>query len=207
MNYKIIFLFLTFILLINFSNALVPCLNDDYGLIYETSKISELCKELEDSTGIQSAIVITNFSEDIDSYALKLFDENNIGEKNKDNGFLILINPEDNNWIILVGYGLEVVLNDAKLANIGRTYLEPQIDEGNYNDAVIDTYAIIGMTLLESQEFKKEKKFWKDNWPIILGIIILILIIILTKGKIFFIPIFNNRGFGGGRTGGARGKK
>jgi uncharacterized protein len=207
MNYRIIFLFLTFILLVTFSNALVPCLNDEYGLIYKTEKISELCKELEQETGVQTAIVIANFSEDIDSYALRLFDDNKIGEKGKDNGLLIVINPEDNNWIILVGYGLEGVLNDAKLGDIGRTYLEPSIDEGNYDDAVIDTFAVLGMIIIESGEFKKEKNFWKDNWPIILGVLILIFILILTKGKFIFMPNFGNGVFGGGRTGGGRGKR
>lgn len=205
MKFRIFFSILIFLSIIISVNALVPCLNDEQGLVYETTKISQLCKELEQETGVQTAIILTNFSEDIDSYAIKLFDENKIGEKNKDTGMLIVVNTQNNDWIILVGYGLEGLLNDAKLADIGRTYLEPQIDEENYNDGIIDTFAILGMTIIDSGEFKKEKNFWKDNWHILLAILILIILLIITKGKIFFLPSIN-KGFGGGRTGGGRGK-
>ncbi|GIU69331.1 MAG: hypothetical protein KatS3mg002_0567 [Candidatus Woesearchaeota archaeon] len=206
MKFEIFFSIIVFILVMHSVNALVPCLNDEYGLVYETVKISELCSELERETGVQTAIVLTNFSEDIDSYAIRLFDENKIGEKNKDNGILIVVNIQNNEWIILVGYGLEGVLNDAKLAEIGRTYLEPQIDEENYNDGIIDTFAILAYTIYDSGEFKKEKNFWKDNRHIILAIVILIFLLIITKGKTFFLPSIN-KGFGGGRTGGGRGKR
>lgn len=213
-KFKIFFSISIFIIIFLFTIALsyanrysiVPCLNDEYGLVYETAKISELCVELEKETGVQSAIVIANFSEDIDSYALRLFDENKIGEKNSDTGLLIVINPENDDWIILVGYGLEGVLNDAKLASIGRAYLEPQINEGNYNDAIIDTFAILAVTIYDSKEFEKEKNFWRDNWKIILGVLILILILIITKGKILLMPNIRG-GFGGGRTGGGRARR
>lgn len=205
-------LIILFFLLAVYVHAEVPtlntCLNDFSGVINieEQSVIKNQCDMLYSETGVEVAVLLTNFSEEIDSYAIDVFEKNQIGEKNKDTGMLILVNTQDNDWIILVGYGLEGVLNDAKLANVGRAYLEPAIDEGNYGEGVYQTLGILGALIYESGEFKKEKNFWKDNWHILLAILILIILLIITKGRIFFLPNII-KGFGGGRTGGGRGKR
>lgn len=188
--------------------TLRPCLNDisEVTGFEEQSLIKSQCDMLYSETGVEVAILLANFSEEIDTYAIDVFEKNQIGEQGKDTGMLILVNTQDNNWIILVGYGLEGVLNDAKLANIGRSYLEPAIDGGNYGEGVYQTLGILGALIYDSREFKKEKNFWKENQHILLAVFILILLLIITKGKIFFLPSIS-KGFGGGKTGGGRGKR
>lgn len=187
---------------------LKPYVNDYYGVLDTEyiSKINGVCEELEQSTGAEMVVLVNNFSENIDEYSINIFDENKIGKKGIDNGILIVVNPETNDWIILVGYGLEGVLNDAKLADIGRTYLEPYIDSGDYGEGIYYTTGILGTTIYDSGEFQKKNNFFKDKWPILAAIIILLLVFIITRGKIFFLPGIE-KDFGGGRTGGGRGKR
>jgi uncharacterized protein len=206
-----------FVLLLSFSHAysttpqLKGHVNDMSGTLSpsEAQWITDLCLRIDENSGVEIAILIVNISQDTDisEYATDVFTYNGIGKEGKDNGVLIVIDPRDNNWIIQVGYGLEGDLNDAKLGYIGRTILEPNIDDGMYAEGIYET--IIALDSQISGQDDVERTWLEKNWKILIAILVLIIILILTKGRILIWigTWFVGKRWGGGRTGGGMGKR
>jgi uncharacterized protein len=67
-----------------------------------------------------------------------------IGKKGKDNGVLVLVAVEEQQWRIEVGYGLEGDLTDIESNRIAQQYLVPQLKQGNYGEALYDTVVALG---------------------------------------------------------------
>src|SRR5690606_2310412 len=68
---------------------------------------------------------------DIESYAHALFRTWALGQKDKDNGVLFLIAPDEREMRIEVGYGLEGTLTDALASQIIRNIVTPHFREGD----------------------------------------------------------------------------
>jgi len=79
---------------------------------------------------------------DVEGYAFGLA-EGVLGDKEKDNGLLLLIAVEDRKWRFEVGRGLEPVLPDIIVGRIGREYLTPHFREGNYGKGVLEGVKIV----------------------------------------------------------------
>jgi uncharacterized protein len=191
--------------------SLKPYVNDFTNTLSSSdiAHINELCDIVDQETSAEIAVLVVNLSTDTDinEYATTVFEKNAIGKKGKDNGVLLIVNPTNNDWVVQVGYGLEGVLNDAKLAYIGRTYLEPSIDTGEYATGIYDTVAIIGETISENTE-PVHRSWFDEHKYFIYAIIILIVILIITRGRAFlWFGDMIGKGFGGGKTGGGMGKR
>jgi uncharacterized protein len=74
--------------------------------------------------------------ETIDTYAVKLFEEWQIGQKAKDNGLLLLAAMNDRKVRIEVGYGLEGDITDALSSQIIRNTITPAFKNGNYAQGI-----------------------------------------------------------------------
>lgn len=110
---------------------------NDFAKIYSTKEeglLEEKLVEYNNKTSTQIAIVtITSLGGyPIDDYTTKLANRWGIGQKEKNNGLLILIAAQDHKVFIASGYGMEGVLNDGKLGTIIRTQMVPQFKDGNY---------------------------------------------------------------------------
>jgi uncharacterized protein len=68
----------------------------------------------------------------IENYANQLFREWSIGQKDKNNGVLLLVSKEDHKLRIEVGYGYEGVLTDARSSEIIRNTITPYFKQGAY---------------------------------------------------------------------------
>ncbi len=68
----------------------------------------------------------------IEDYANRLFRHWQIGQKDKDNGVLLLVAPSERKVRIEVGYGLEGVLPDAVASTIVQTAILPAFRSGDY---------------------------------------------------------------------------
>jgi uncharacterized protein len=77
-------------------------------------------------------IISTLQDEAIEDYAVKVARTWGIGEKDKDNGALVLVVKNDRLIRIEVGYGLEGELTDAASSRIIRNIITPQFREGRY---------------------------------------------------------------------------
>jgi uncharacterized protein len=69
---------------------------------------------------------------DIADYGNRLFRHWQLGQKDKDNGALLLVAPNEKQVRIEVGYGLEGVLTDAVASTIIRTAIVPAFRNGDF---------------------------------------------------------------------------
>lgn len=72
----------------------------------------------------------------LEEYATETFREFGIGDKNKNNGLLLLLALEERQFRVEVGYGLEGVLPDAKTGRIQDEYIIPYLKNDNWNEGI-----------------------------------------------------------------------
>lgn len=142
-----IFIFTTcYFLLATFSFAAsfpkpVGYVNDFAGL-YSTDFKNNLENDLatfEKETGAEIAVATIKSLEgsDIESYAVKLFEDWKIGKKGTDNGLLLLISKDDRKIRIEVGYGLEPYITDGRAGEIIRNQMSPEFKKENYEGGTL----------------------------------------------------------------------
>ncbi len=121
--------------------------NDFVGVLTydEVATLDEICYQLDQVTSDEVAIVIVNSTLPlgIDIFAVELFQTSGIGKEDLDNGVLLLVSTEEEMWRIEVGYGLEGILNDAKVGSIGRESLEPYLAVQDYYPGIFYTVAAL----------------------------------------------------------------
>ena len=129
---------------LNAEDTFVPRLHEHVNDFTNTLEFTEwrtlesLLKRFEDSTSTQIAVVIISSlrGEDITDLALKIAEENKIGQKEKNNGLLILIAKEDKKIRFEVGYGLEGSLPDALCDQIIRNEIRPRFRDGDFSGGI-----------------------------------------------------------------------
>lgn len=195
-----------------------PRLVNDFANILSEGEESALEQKLqgyEDTTTTQMVVVtVPSLSDyEIEDYANRLFNKWEIGTKDKDNGLLILIAPNDRRLRIEVGYGLEGRIPDLFAHDVQETVLIPAIKEGNYYKGLNESINVFIAQAAGEYEGtpKKSKKGPGTLFWIIL--IIIILISIFGGGRGRRGSTFSSRGmgsgwggsFGGGSWGGSSG--
>jgi uncharacterized protein len=159
------FLLLAFILIhiSAFSQKAVPELwglhVHDEAHVLQQQTVDHLEAQLnlyEDSTSNQIAILIVSGLEGevIEDYALKVAEKWKLGNKEKDNGALLLISVDDRKMRIETGYGLEGVLTDAVSNRIIRNEIAPAFRKGNYDEGA--TAGINGIIRAIGGEYKAD---------------------------------------------------
>lgn len=151
---RILFLIFSFVLSFSlFAQKAVPELWNlrvhDEAHVLKQETIDQLEKQLahyEDSTSNQIAILIINSLEDesLEDYSLRVAEKWKLGQKDKDNGVLLLIAVDDHKMRIEVGEGLEGVLTDALSNRIIRNEMAPAFRRADFDEGV--TNAIGGIT-------------------------------------------------------------
>ena len=217
------------VILINFSAAaqeyhvLEDYVWDQADVLYgfEEEDLFQLCGYLYEMTGCQMAVVIVNSTapDDIFTYTYETFELNELGQEDKDNGLLMVLATDTQEWRVEVGYGLEGILPDARVGNITETYLLPEIEiYDDYGTGIYNTMDAFATVILEEYEDAEPPKspypisFIPLTWgQLIIVIIIMVALTVLTKGRIiWFIPwLFSGGkiGGGGGSGGGGAGGK
>ena len=126
-------------------------LNDFTGTISpaDASAINELCAQIEANKSAQIVVLIVNTTSpyEIADYSVQTAEQNGIGKAKVDNGILMVIATGDRAWRVDVGYGLEGDLPDGKVGDIGRNYLVPALQSGNYSQGILDTISQMGMAI------------------------------------------------------------
>ncbi len=129
---------------------------DDAGMIdqvYE-AKITELAKNIEGATTVEIAVVTVESleGESKEMYAVKLFEQADIGKKDKDNGLLILVAKQERKYRFEVGYGLEGVITDSMKVNIGDRIITPNFRNGEYGKGIYESMLVIEGLLKGDEE-------------------------------------------------------
>lgn len=77
---------------------------------------------------------------------LEVYDgkQTGIGKSGKDNGVLLLVALDEQQWRIEVGYGLEGDITDIETNLIAQQYLVPAFQQDNYGEGLYDTVAALG---------------------------------------------------------------
>lgn len=146
----------------------------DEAKVLSPGTVSELenkLKVLEDSTTNQMAIlIIPSLDGDVlEEYSLRVADAWKIGQKDRDNGILLLIAIEDRKMRIEVGYGLEGVLPDAVCAQIIRNEMAPNFRRGDYDAGVRAAVDAISQAIAgeyTSEDFAQSENLeltWKEQ--------------------------------------------
>jgi uncharacterized protein len=178
--------------------------------------------ELEQKSGIQLVVATVNSLEgqEIEPYANELFRFWKLGEKNKNNGVLLLVAPKERRVRIEVGYGLEGTLTDALSAVIIANAITPRFKTGDYGGGVtrgIDD--IITVLTTDESEWSKRPSLRLDrpqqahptNWIGFIALAAFLVLLVVSPGfrTLVFAMLLTGRGggggFGGGFGGGGRG--
>jgi uncharacterized protein len=113
--------------------------NDFAGVISPDAdgRLTSLCGEVQQKAQAQIAVVtVHNLDGDsVDDFTNRLGDQWGVGRKSN-RGVLILLAVDDHKYRIEVGYGLEGILNDAKVGDFGRQIV-PALRRSDYSGAVL----------------------------------------------------------------------
>ena len=116
--------------------------NDNAQIMSEsTSKtLTETLKAYEARTTNQIVILTIPSlkGESIEDFANKVFNEWKLGQKDKDNGILMVVVPQERRMRIEVGYGLESMMPDLSASRIIREIMTPRFRTGDYDGGITD---------------------------------------------------------------------
>jgi len=108
--------------------------------------ISDSLKAHEERTTNQVVVLTlrTLGGENIEDYANRVFNEWKLGQKDRDNGVLIVVVPDDRRMRIEVGHGLEGVLPDLMASRIIQNIMTPRFRNGDYDGGITEgTLAVL----------------------------------------------------------------
>ncbi|MFT4111800.1 TPM domain-containing protein [Silvibacterium sp.] len=182
-----------------------------------TRKLDLLCGQVDHEADAQIAVVTINTTdgEPIQQYAVDLYQAWGIGGKKTDRGVLFIVATKDRRRFISTGYGLEGILPDAKVGEIGRQMVPPlrandfdyafQIGVGQVAQIIADD-AGVKLTPLSSAQRRQQAHIGLGQL-LIFGIFITFVLIFLVRagggGLLgFLLGMFLG---GGGRGGGGWG--
>lgn len=113
--------------------------NDFAGVLSPATRahLTAICSEIDHQANAQIAVVTIHTTGDdtIDDFAVRLEEKWKVGPKASDRGLLLIVATDDHHYRFEVGYGLEPILPDGRVGEIGREMV-PYLRQGNYNAAV-----------------------------------------------------------------------
>lgn len=225
---RIIILVSAFIFILSQLIALeVPHLKsmvNDYGDVLSSQEEMQLERLLRDAqTKTSSQIVLLTIKslqgENLEDYSLRVADKWKLGQKEFDNGVLLLVAMQEKKIRIEVGYGIEPIITDAKSGFIIRNLIVPYFKKGDYAQGIAN--GLLAITGLITKEFEitdeqlaryqqQQKKGGSSQLPI--GFIVFIIMMILMSfgrrrrgGLITALFLGSMLGASGGRSSGGFG--
>jgi uncharacterized protein len=186
-------------------------------------RINLLCGQVDRQAHAQIAVITIHSldGESIQQYAVELEDAWGVGGKKSDRGVLILFAVNDRKRWIETGYGLESILPDGKVGDIGRQMI-PYLRANDFDGAVTVAVSQISQVIAADAGVTLTPLARRTNQPqqvhlslgkiIIFGIFAIVVLIFLARsggsGLVgFLLGMFlggggRGGGFGGGGGGG-----
>lgn len=223
---KKIFNIILLILLVSQLAALkVPKLKghiNDYANLLssqEENRLENYLSSFESTSTIQIALLTIKSlqGENLEDYSMQVADAWKLGNKDKDNGVLVLISMQDKKLRIEVGYGLESSLTDAKSGYIIRNYIVPGFKTGSYyNGIATGMDAITGVIskqidISDEQIAQSQRKQARKSPQIPFGLIMFVLMFVFgglgrrRRGGLFTALFLGSMLGGGHHRGGGSG--
>jgi len=189
------------------------------------ARIDSICTQLDHSAANAQIAVVTVHSlegDDSADYADQLEDHWKMGNKGLNRFAMVLLAVDDHKYRIEVGYGLEGLLNDAKVGDIGREMV-PDLRANDYDGAVLlavgeigqDVAADANVTLTDDQPVPQAVYYPVRHRNVALEKFILLIVVMIFFGgfsllrMLFGFGLFfggwGRGGWGGGGFGGGGG--
>jgi uncharacterized protein len=184
------------------------------------ASLNALCAQVDRQAHAQIAVVTIKSldGEPIENFATALEDKWKVGKKGTDRGLLLIFATTDRKYRIEVGYGLEGILPDGRVGDIGRQIV-PYLRQNNFDAAVtLAVQQIAGVIAADAGvTLTAQPRRGPPPVPqaqpltlgqvVVLGLVLLGVIFLLARlggsGLLgFLIGMFLGGGGGGGRGGG-----
>lgn len=165
-----------------------PKLVNDYAGVLSVEEKNVLEQKLvafNDSTSSQIAVVLMQSTGEypIDDYAIALYRDWGIGQKDNDNGVVILCAMADRRVAIITGYGLEGALPDAVCKRIIEQNIKPNFKQKQYFNGLNEATDVV--IKRASGEYTADE-LSSDGFPAG-GIVVIIGVLVFIIGLSFFI--------------------
>jgi len=172
------------------------------------ARLESLCGQLDHSqANAQIAVVTIHTLDGADAadYANQLEDKWKMGRKGTDRGVLVFLAVDDHKYRIEPGYGLEGILPDGKVGDIGREMV-PYLRAGDYDSAITGAVGEV------AQVIAADAKVTLDDQPVApaqpashgstVGNVILFFVFLIFFGGFFVLRLMLSFGLlGGWRSG------
>jgi uncharacterized protein len=113
--------------------------NDFAGVLspQTLASLNALCAQVDRQAHAQIAVVTVKSldGEPIENFATALEDKWKVGKKGTDRGLLLIFAINDRKYRVEVGYGLEGILPDGRVGDIGRQMV-PYLQQNDYDGAI-----------------------------------------------------------------------
>ncbi len=115
--------------------------------------LNDLLDSLERETTAQVAVVVLPSigTADITTFAQALFEKWGIGQRDKDNGLLILLVIDQRTIRFHTGYGLEGILPDVTCKRIQEEFMVPYFRNENYDIGLIEGVKVVSQILKDPE--------------------------------------------------------
>lgn len=198
---KLLYIFLYFYSISGYSQDIPPkpnpprLVNDYVGILKpeEVQKLEIKLTAYNDSTSNQIAIVIVKslHGYDANTMAYKIGEEWGLGQKDKNNGVVLLIKPKTNDEpkgyvAISVGYGLEPYITDALSKRIIQNKLIPYFRQNKFYEGI--DAATTAIMLASKGAYKGSPK---NDVPPPAGIVFLAIFLLIMFA--FIVSVFQTR--------------
>lgn len=180
--------------------------NDYAGVLSSTQRenLENLLVETENKTSSQVVLMTVNSleGESLEDYSMKVAEKNKPGQKELNNGVLLLVAVKDKGIRIEVGYGLESIITDLKSGYIIRELIVPYFKKGDYYAGISQGLAAVSGLINKEFDISPEQlaKYQKEggrkkgsHFPFAIIIFIVIVVLNMFKGG-----TRGGRGHGGG---------
>jgi uncharacterized protein len=179
----------------------------DFAHVHSPEAIARLdhtCSQLDHSQANAQVAVVTIRTldgDDASDFATRLYSKMGLGQKGTDRGVLLLLAVNDHKRQIRVGYGLEGILPDGKVGDIGRDMV-PALKGNDFDGAVTLAVGEVAQVIVA------DAKVTLDDQPTVaprpvrqkmpLGKVILLIIMVVFFGGFFLLRFLMSFGLFGG---------
>jgi len=176
------------------------------------NEMTLIAEELQRKTGFELVVVTVPDMQGlvVEDYASRLYETWGIGKKENDYGALLLLALQERKMRIETGYGVEGILPDGLCGEIRDRYMLPDFRDGNYGQgfykgmlAVTDIVAKdAGVQITGAKKMPAGERTKSSRGGGIFSFIVIVFLIIVTRGRILPWLLLGSMMGGGGRRGG-----
>ncbi|MDD2828766.1 MAG: TPM domain-containing protein [Sulfuricurvum sp.] len=194
--FRLLILSLVFIGVYAFAEPKFPELTgrvvDEAGLLSKAQEqsLADMSGTIERDSTVQVVVVTLKSLDgyDIAEYGYQLARYWKVGQRDEDNGILIMIAPKDRKVRIEIGYGLEAFITDAEAYEMIQSKMLPRFKEKDVYSGIRDTIDAIGTIV--SKEYQHDYGAYKpvhmNTFYIVAIALIPFLLIVFLAGTYYF---------------------